>query len=69
MENSFAIWLFNIPQRLTTYRFLNTISNSQSNISAHYDISNAMFEAFLSKDMTVRFIPRELSFILLSTAF
>ena len=26
--------------------------NSQLNVSAHYDISNAMFAAFLSKDMT-----------------
>lgn len=33
-------------------RFINSISNSLSNISAHYDISNEMFEAFLSKDMT-----------------
>ena len=30
----------------------NTLANARLNISAHYDISNAMFEAFLSKDMT-----------------
>ncbi|KZF23255.1 cyclopropane-fatty-acyl-phospholipid synthase [Xylona heveae TC161] len=30
----------------------NTLSNARLNISAHYDISNAMFAAFLSKDMT-----------------
>ena len=30
----------------------NTLANSQLNVSAHYDISNAMFAAFLSKDMT-----------------
>ncbi|THU87213.1 cyclopropane-fatty-acyl-phospholipid synthase [Dendrothele bispora CBS 962.96] len=45
-------FLFQLPQKLTSYRFLNTISNSRSNISAHYDISNDMFAGFLSKDMT-----------------
>lgn len=33
-------------------RTTNTLANSQLNVSAHYDISNAMFAAFLSKDMT-----------------
>lgn len=33
-------------------RFANTISNAINNISAHYDISNEMFAAFLSSDMT-----------------
>ena len=33
-------------------RFVNNISNTRRNISAHYDISNDMFEAFLSPDMT-----------------
>ena len=33
-------------------RFANTISNAINNISAHYDISNEMFAAFLSDDMT-----------------
>lgn len=33
-------------------RTTNTLSNSRLNISAHYDISNAMFAAFLSPDMT-----------------
>jgi hypothetical protein len=38
-------YLLSIPSRLTTsYRFLNTITNSRSNISAHYDISNTMFK-------------------------
>ncbi|KAG8766223.1 hypothetical protein FRC15_006516, partial [Serendipita sp. 397] len=51
--NSSLSWLVSLPQKtLTTYRFLNTISNSRSNISAHYDISNRMFEGFLSRDMT-----------------
>ncbi len=61
-------YLFTIPQKLTSYRFLNTIGNSRSNISAHYDISNEMFAGrllidianqtptfstgFLSEDMT-----------------
>ncbi|KAG9082916.1 hypothetical protein FS749_006474, partial [Ceratobasidium sp. UAMH 11750] len=52
MQSSIASLLFNFPQRLTSTRFLNTLSNSRSNISAHYDISNQMFEAFLSRDMT-----------------
>ncbi|KAK4691833.1 cyclopropane-fatty-acyl-phospholipid synthase, partial [Lecanoromycetidae sp. Uapishka_2] len=33
-------------------RSTNTMTNSQLNVSAHYDISNAMFAAFLSEDMT-----------------
>ena len=33
-------------------RSTNTLSNSLLNVSAHYDISNAMFSAFLSDDMT-----------------
>ncbi|TDL16233.1 cyclopropane-fatty-acyl-phospholipid synthase [Rickenella mellea] len=45
-------YLFTLPQKLTSTRFLNTIGNSRSNISAHYDISNAMFAGFLSPDMT-----------------
>ncbi|KAL0069874.1 hypothetical protein AAF712_003144 [Marasmius tenuissimus] len=55
MDSSLS-FLFTLPQRLTSYRFLNTIGNSRSNISAHYDISNDMFSGqitrFLSKDMT-----------------
>jgi cyclopropane-fatty-acyl-phospholipid synthase len=33
-------------------RSTNTLSNAQLNIAAHYDISNTMFAAFLSPDMT-----------------
>ncbi|KAG8527490.1 uncharacterized protein KY384_007642 [Bacidia gigantensis] len=33
-------------------RGTNTMANARLNISAHYDISNAMFAAFLSEDMT-----------------
>ncbi|CUA75126.1 cyclopropane-fatty-acyl-phospholipid synthase [Rhizoctonia solani] len=52
MKSTVASLSFTLPQRLTSTRFLNTLSNSRSNISAHYDISNQMFEAFLSRDMT-----------------
>ncbi|KAJ6590067.1 CFS1-like protein [Mycena vulgaris] len=38
-------------QRLTTYRFLGDLSTSRANISAHYDLGNTMFAAFLSEDM------------------
>ncbi|EGN98375.1 hypothetical protein SERLA73DRAFT_91705, partial [Serpula lacrymans var. lacrymans S7.3] len=50
--DSKASYLFTLPQKITSYRFLNTISNSRCNISAHYDISNEMFAGFLSEDMT-----------------
>lgn len=33
-------------------RGTNTLANARLNISAHYDISNSMFSAFLSEDMT-----------------
>ncbi|MDI1486264.1 MAG: hypothetical protein OHK93_005490 [Ramalina farinacea] len=33
-------------------RRTNTLANARLNISAHYDISNSMFAAFLSEDMT-----------------
>jgi len=61
-------FLFSLPQKIFGCRFLNTIDNARSNISAHYDISNAMFagefkatshpcamlmiQGFLSEDMT-----------------
>lgn len=44
--------LFSVVTYITNSRFANTISNSLSNIRAHYDLSNGMFAAFLSKDMT-----------------
>ncbi|KAF8625729.1 hypothetical protein AX15_005220 [Amanita polypyramis BW_CC] len=44
-------FLFNLPNRITPYRFLGTTRNSSANVSAHYDISNEMFAAFLSEDM------------------
>ncbi len=36
-------FLFALPRKITSFRFLNSIGNSRSNISAHYDISNMMF--------------------------
>lgn len=44
--------LFSVITYITNSRFANTISNSLSNIRAHYDLSNGMFESFLSRDMT-----------------
>jgi cyclopropane-fatty-acyl-phospholipid synthase len=44
--------LFSVVTYITNSRFANTISNSLSNIRAHYDLSNGMFAAFLSRDMT-----------------
>ncbi|EGG01734.1 uncharacterized protein MELLADRAFT_91927 [Melampsora larici-populina 98AG31] len=44
--------IFSVINTLINSCFINLLSNSISNISAHYDISNEMFEAFLSKDMT-----------------
>ena len=42
-----------LASALTTLaRTTNTLANSQLNVSAHYDISNDMFAAFLSDDMT-----------------
>jgi cyclopropane-fatty-acyl-phospholipid synthase len=50
--SSSLTWLASLQQTLTSYRFLNTVSNLRSNITAHYDISNDMFAGFLSEDMT-----------------
>uniref|UniRef100_A0A0W0G7Q8 Putative CFS1-like protein n=1 Tax=Moniliophthora roreri TaxID=221103 RepID=A0A0W0G7Q8_MONRR len=45
-------WVLGGMQRILNWRFVNNLSNSRSNISAHYDISNDMFKGFLSRDMT-----------------
>lgn len=37
---------------LVHFQFINSTSNTFTNISAHYDISNEIFSAFLSEDMT-----------------
>ncbi|EED79177.1 predicted protein [Postia placenta Mad-698-R] len=41
-----------IPAQRACARLANSLLGSPRNISAHYDISNDMFEAFLSRDMT-----------------
>ncbi|KAJ9148956.1 Cyclopropane-fatty-acyl-phospholipid synthase [Pleurostoma richardsiae] len=46
-------WLSTLSTTVSALaRSTNTLSNSLLNISAHYDISNDMFAAFLSPDMT-----------------
>lgn len=53
LENiSFASSLISTAQGLLNKRYANTKVGSLRNIGAHYDISNAMYKAFLSKDMT-----------------
>ncbi|KAF9267729.1 S-adenosyl-L-methionine-dependent methyltransferase [Marasmius fiardii PR-910] len=44
--------LFSFASYITNSRLSNKLLGSTSNISAHYDLSNEMFAAFLSKDMT-----------------
>ncbi|KAM0751461.1 cyclopropane-fatty-acyl-phospholipid synthase [Meredithblackwellia eburnea MCA 4105] len=44
--------LYSAFNAIINTKFVNSLSNSISNISAHYDISNRMFESFLSPDMT-----------------
>jgi len=36
---------------LTGSKFIGSLGNSRANISAHYDLGNTMFSAFLSEDM------------------
>ena len=46
-------WLSSISHAVSSVaRSTNTLSNALLNVSAHYDISNDMFAAFLSPDMT-----------------
>lgn len=46
-------WISSFSSAITSLaRSTNTLSNALLNISAHYDISNDMFAAFLSPDMT-----------------
>jgi cyclopropane-fatty-acyl-phospholipid synthase len=46
-------WISSISSAAASLaRSTNTLSNALLNISAHYDISNDMFAAFLSPDMT-----------------
>lgn len=39
----FARLIGNLPELGLTARIVNTVANARKNISAHYDISNAMF--------------------------
>ncbi|EJD36279.1 CFS1-like protein [Auricularia subglabra TFB-10046 SS5] len=51
IEGTFARAFSAIPNYLTATRFANALGITRGNISAHYDISNRMFEGFLSRDM------------------
>lgn len=52
MDNG-ATWISSLSAAISSLaRSTNTLSNALLNISAHYDISNDMFAAFLSPDMT-----------------
>ncbi|KAK7060990.1 hypothetical protein VNI00_000725 [Paramarasmius palmivorus] len=44
--------LFRFTSYISNFRLANKITGSKSNISAHYDLSNEVFAAFLSWDMT-----------------
>jgi len=44
LDSSTVSWLFSLPQRLSSFRFLNSLGNARSNISAHYDLSDDMFK-------------------------
>ncbi|KAF8634283.1 hypothetical protein AX17_004238 [Amanita inopinata Kibby_2008] len=48
---NFASSISSICGILTAYSFDGHLSNSRANISAHYDLGNTMFSAFLSEDM------------------
>ncbi|GJN79277.1 hypothetical protein PLIIFM63780_002790 [Purpureocillium lilacinum] len=51
--NNGTTWISSLSSIASTMaRSTNTLSNALLNISAHYDISNDMFAAFLSPDMT-----------------
>lgn len=51
--NNGTTWISSFSSAISSLaRSTNTLSNSHLNICAHYDISNDMFAAFLSPDMT-----------------
>ncbi|KAK0421788.1 CFS1-like protein [Armillaria borealis] len=50
--NSFASSLFTRGRLLTSYNLIGTLTNSRVNVSAHYDIGDELFHAFLSPDMS-----------------
>ncbi|KIJ31218.1 hypothetical protein M422DRAFT_267171 [Sphaerobolus stellatus SS14] len=49
--DSYVTSIISAPCLLTTVHFLGDITTTHTNISAHYDIGNMIFTAFLSKDM------------------
>ncbi|KAK0433253.1 CFS1-like protein, partial [Armillaria borealis] len=50
--NNFASSLFARGRLLTSYNLIGTFANSRVNVSAHYDIGDELFHAFLSPDMS-----------------
>ena len=57
-------YLLSIPSTLaTSYRFLNTVTNARCNISAHYDISNQMFQG-LCRTNPASFVTDQLLFVI-----
>ncbi|KAK7431384.1 hypothetical protein QQZ08_002155 [Neonectria magnoliae] len=51
--NNGTTWVSSLSSAISSLaRSTNTLSNALLNVSAHYDISNDMFAAFLSPDMT-----------------
>ncbi|TCD69402.1 hypothetical protein EIP91_007749 [Steccherinum ochraceum] len=52
MRGVFSSITARVSGALASSRFVSSLSNSRGNVSAHYDISNDMYKAFLSRDMT-----------------
>ncbi|KAF7326710.1 CFS1-like protein [Mycena sanguinolenta] len=49
--DTILVWTLSKGRLLTRNKFIGNLTNSRANISAHYDLGNAMFSAFLSEDM------------------
>ncbi|KAF7326712.1 CFS1-like protein [Mycena sanguinolenta] len=49
--DTILVWTLSKGRLLTRNKFIGSLTNSRANISAHYDLGNEMFSAFLSKDM------------------
>ncbi|KAJ2759910.1 hypothetical protein H4S06_001999 [Coemansia sp. BCRC 34490] len=52
LDGSFSSPLVSSLMYLTNTRFINSVLNAASNISAHYDLGNEIFEMFLDSTMT-----------------
>ncbi|KAJ7869995.1 CFS1-like protein [Mycena leptocephala] len=50
-SNSILLSVIDKGRTLANHRFVGSLANSRHNISAHYDLGNIMFQAFLSEDM------------------